>query len=73
MCNFHVIFACYQVEEVAADFHARFSVTGKRYRYIWDCAPLQSPFRRHYSVETNGVKPDIEAMREAAATIIRHT
>ena len=60
----------HQVEEVAADFHARFSVTGKRYRYIWDCAPLQSPFRRHYSVETNGVKPDIEAMREAAAAIL---
>jgi tRNA pseudouridine38-40 synthase len=58
------------VEEVAADFHARFSVTGKRYRYMWDCAPLQSPFRRHYSVETNGVKPDIEAMREAATAIL---
>lgn len=58
------------VEEVAADFHARFSVTGKRYRYIWDCAPVQSPFRRFYTVETNGVRPNIAAMREAAAHIL---
>ena len=26
------------VEEVAEDFHARYDVVGKRYRYIWDCA-----------------------------------
>ncbi|MFJ7668791.1 tRNA pseudouridine(38-40) synthase TruA [Lysinibacillus sp. NPDC097195] len=58
------------VEEVAADFHARYSVTGKRYRYIWSCEPVQSPFRRHYTVETNGVKPDVDAMQEAAKAII---
>ncbi|WP_409367313.1 tRNA pseudouridine(38-40) synthase TruA [Lysinibacillus sp. 38-6] len=58
------------VEEVAADFHARYSVTGKRYRYIWSCEPVQSPFRRHYTVETNGVKPDVNAMQEAAKAII---
>lgn len=58
------------VEEVAQDFHARFSVTGKRYRYIWDCAPVQSPFRRHYTVETNGVRPDVELMRAAAKYIL---
>ncbi|MGE7947675.1 tRNA pseudouridine(38-40) synthase TruA [Lysinibacillus sp. NPDC093688] len=58
------------IEEVAADFHARYSVTGKRYRYIWSCEPVQSPFRRHYSVETNGVKPNVEAMQEAAKAII---
>jgi len=58
------------VEEVAADFHARYSVTGKRYRYIWSCEPVQSPFRRHYTVETNGVKPDVKAMQEAAKAII---
>ncbi|KOS61254.1 tRNA pseudouridine(38-40) synthase TruA [Lysinibacillus agricola] len=58
------------VEEVAADFHARYSVTGKRYRYIWSCEPVQSPFRRHYTVETNGVKPNVGAMQEAAKAII---
>lgn len=58
------------VQQVSDDFHARFGVSGKRYRYIWDCGPIQSPFRRHYTVETNGVKPNIEAMREAARAIV---
>lgn len=58
------------VEEVAADFHARYGVSGKRYRYIWNCAEEQSPFRRHYTVETNGVKPNIEKMQAAAQSII---
>lgn len=58
------------VEEVAEDFHARFDVSGKRYRYIWDCNAVQSPFRRHYTVETNGVKPNVEAMQQAAQAIV---
>ena len=58
------------VQQVSDDFHARFDVSGKRYRYIWDCSTIQSPFRRHYTVETNGVKPTIEAMREAAQAIV---
>ena len=58
------------VEEVPGDFHARFSVSGKRYRYIWHCDQVQSPFRRHYTVETNGIKPDVEAMRKAAESIL---
>lgn len=58
------------VQQVRDDFHARFHVSGKRYRYIWDCGTIQSPFRRHYTVETNSVKPNIEAMREAARAIV---
>ncbi|TSI10929.1 tRNA pseudouridine(38-40) synthase TruA [Lysinibacillus sp. BW-2-10] len=58
------------VEEVAHDFHARYSVSGKRYRYIWNCEEVQSPFSRHYSTDTNGVKPDIEKMTAAAQYII---
>jgi len=58
------------VEEVAADFHARYSVSGKRYRYIWNCEVLQSPFRRHYTVETNGIKPNVERMQEGAKAIL---
>lgn len=59
-----------QVEEVNSDFHARFSVKGKRYRYIWSCEEVQSPFRRYYSVDTKGVRPNIEKMKEAAQYII---
>ena len=58
------------IEEVTADFHARYSVSGKRYRYIWNCAQIQSPFRRHYTVETNGIKPDVELMRLATQHIL---
>lgn len=58
------------VEEVPSDFHARYSVSGKRYRYIWSCDEVQSPFRRHYAVETNGLKPDVEKMQEATQFII---
>jgi len=58
------------VEEVSNDFHARFSVTGKRYRYIWSTEQIQSPFRRHYAVETNGVKPNVEEMNRAARFIV---
>ena len=58
------------IKEVASDFHARYSVCGKQYRYIWDCSPTQSPFRRHYTVETNGVKPNVDRMLEAANYIL---
>ncbi len=58
------------MEQVREDFHARYDVSGKRYRYIWDCSTVQSPFRRHYTVETGGVKPNVEAMREAAQAIV---
>jgi len=58
------------IKEVEADFHARYSVSGKRYRYIWNCESEQSPFRRHYTVETNGVKPNVEAMQAATQYII---
>lgn len=59
-----------EVEEAAPDFHARYSVSGKRYRYIWNCEQQQSPFRRYYTVETNGIKPNVENMKTAAQYII---
>lgn len=58
------------VEEVNNDFHARYSVKGKRYRYIWNCEEIQSPFRRLYTVETKGVKPDVEKMKKASEYIL---
>lgn len=59
-----------KVEEVAPDFHARYSVHGKQYRYIWSCEKVQNPFRRFYATPTNGVLPDVEAMKEAAQYIL---
>ncbi|MBD8027289.1 tRNA pseudouridine(38-40) synthase TruA [Ureibacillus sp. Re31] len=59
-----------EVEEMDNGFHARYSVSGKRYRYIWSCEEEQSPFRRHYAVEANGLKPDVAKMEEAAQYII---
>lgn len=59
-----------KVEEVTDDFHARYSVHGKRYRYIWSCEEIQSPFRRFYVTHTNGMKPDVAAMEEAAQYIL---
>lgn len=56
-------------EEVDEDFHARFSAKGKRYRYIWDCAEVQSPFRRNFAVHT-GKKPDVKKMQEGAKYIL---
>lgn len=58
------------VEEVNQTFHARYGAKGKRYRYIWNCEEVQSPFRRFYTVETKGVKPDVIKMQEAANYII---
>lgn len=58
------------IEEVDEHFHARYSVSGKRYRYIWSCEGVQSPFRRFYTVDTGGVKPDVAKMKEAATYII---
>ena len=59
-----------KIEEVPNDFHARFSVSGKRYRYIWNCEEEQSPFRRHFSVETKGIQPDVDKMNLASQYII---
>lgn len=59
-----------KVEEVSSDFHARYSVHGKRYRYIWYCEDIQSPFRRFYVTHTKGIKPDVAAMEEAAQYIL---
>lgn len=58
------------MEEVAPDFHARYSVHGKQYRYIWSCTKIADPFRRFYTTPTKGQKPDVERMKEAAQHII---
>lgn len=54
------------VEEVAADFHARFDAIGKQYMYKWSYDEIHSPFERNYSVHLGTLRPDIEAMQQAA-------
>lgn len=59
-----------EMEEVDQDFHARFSAKGKRYRYKWNCEEVQSPFKRNYTVETRGRKPDVNKMEEGAEYLV---
>ena len=58
-----------QTEEVPETFHARYSVSGKEYRYRLYQTPYRDPFRRvhahHYPYPLN-----IERMKEAAAHLI---
>ncbi|MFC4411893.1 tRNA pseudouridine(38-40) synthase TruA [Chungangia koreensis] len=57
------------VEEAPEGFHARFSATGKVYRYKWSLTPVHSPFERFHT--THVTYPlDIARMREAAAYFI---
>ena len=58
-----------RVEDVAADFHARFSARAKTYRYVIRNAPLVSPFERSY-VWHLPERLDLEAMRVAAASLV---
>ncbi|WP_449621809.1 tRNA pseudouridine(38-40) synthase TruA [Robertmurraya sp. Marseille-Q9965] len=38
-----------EVEKADSDFHARFDVTGKEYRYFVYTSKVRDPFRRHYA------------------------
>jgi tRNA pseudouridine38-40 synthase len=54
-----------RVQEVDAKFHARFSATGKEYRYQVDCGVAADPFLRMYT--WHHPRPlDIAAMRAVA-------
>jgi tRNA pseudouridine38-40 synthase len=57
-------------EEVAPDFHARFSASSKSYRYrIWNGAVL-APFERDFVWHIAGPPLDVEAMAAAATRLI---
>ena len=56
-------------QTVAADFHARHSAVGKRYRYLIFNLPYQSPFSRSQSWWISS-DLDIELMRKAADKLI---
>ena len=57
------------VEEVDADFHARFSATVKTYRYMIRNAPIATPFEHAY-VWHLPERLDVAAMQEAAALVV---
>lgn len=56
--------AVLEVSEVAADFHARFSATWRRYRYRLDRSPVANPLTRHL-VWHVGKDLDVVAMQAA--------
>jgi tRNA pseudouridine38-40 synthase len=58
-----------QVDEVAADFHARFSARAKAYRYAIRNAPIVSPFEYPFVWHVPD-RLDVAAMRAAAATLM---
>jgi tRNA pseudouridine38-40 synthase len=56
-------------DEVAAGFHARFSASGKAYRYRISHTPFISPFERRFAVHIS--RPlDLAAMRDAARRLV---
>lgn len=59
--------SCKKMERVADDLHARFSATGRTYRYF--IHTRRDPFKRHFSVELNWPL-DFERMNEAAACLL---
>jgi tRNA pseudouridine38-40 synthase len=57
-----------EVEEVPADFHARYSARGKRYRYTVLRSPVDRVLARRFSARFPGPL-DIEAMGRAAGAL----
>lgn len=55
-------------EEVPPDFHATYSATSKRYRYVIFNSPIDDPFLRRYAWRLNGPL-DVEAMSAAASCL----
>lgn len=58
------------VEEVREDFHARYDVQWKTYRYKWTLEEIPLPFERLLLSHIPGKKPDIDRMREAADALV---
>ena len=57
------------IQEVAADFHARFSARSKTYRYRLQTSVIASPFERAYMWHVP-VALDVAAMRVAARALV---
>lgn len=59
-----------QVEQAADDFHARFDVKWKTYRYKWTLEDIPKPFERHMVSYMQGKRPELPRMQEAATHLI---
>lgn len=57
------------VDEVSLDFHARFSASGKEYRYFLNRSGLPDVFKRHYQYHYP-YKLNMDAIRDAAQYFI---
>lgn len=58
-----------EVRAVSNDFHARYSVTGKRYIYRVDLSPFVNPFKRQYVLH-HPFHVDIVKMTDALSVIL---
>lgn len=58
-----------KLRQVPASFHARFSATGKEYRYFIDNGAVRHPIERLYSTWIRD-RLNVSAMQEAAAQLI---
>jgi len=60
----------FEVEQVADDFHARYDVCWKTYRYKWTLETIPMPFERHMVSHVPGKQPDIWRMQQAAQALL---
>lgn len=58
------------VEQVADDFHARYHVCWKTYRYKWTLEAIPMPFERHMLSHVPGKQPDVSRMQQAAQALL---
>ncbi|WP_342526821.1 tRNA pseudouridine(38-40) synthase TruA [Chryseomicrobium sp. FSL W7-1435] len=58
------------IEQAADDFHARFDVKWKTYRYKWTLEDIPMPFERHMVSFIPGRQPDVTRMHQAAQQLL---
>lgn len=61
--------ALQRVEKVSQDFHARYDVEGKTYKYFLYTGNIRSPFQRNFT-SYHPYKLNIDRMREAASYFV---
>ncbi|WP_062107608.1 tRNA pseudouridine(38-40) synthase TruA [Bacillus niameyensis] len=61
--------AVLKVEKAAEDFHARYDVKGKTYKYVIYTSPVRDPIKRHYAAHYP-YKINISDMKAAAKYLV---